>query len=268
MTKQTTKQTAKQETRPITDREFKKMSTKQKFEYMWTNQRKHVIIFGIEIVVILALLLLLVSQKDAALTGIALNSSSDVSKEAMTEISNDLLEGAQLDSSKVRVDLYNGVNYYLNDESKQEDNYAIIQAIVNQMEDNKLDFMTGDMETVKTLAYSSFFLDLSEVLSEEQLTLYKPYLRYIDQAVVDQIKEAASSNNSEVEITIPDCTKPEEMEKPVPVMIDMSEYDSLAAFYPDATDPIVFAVMENTPVKDTLQKVIDFIMKEKLTGGK
>ena len=69
------------------------------------------------------------------------------------------------------------------------------------------------------------------------------------------------------EIKIPDCTKPEDMKKPIPVMIDMSKYESLTAFYPDTTDPIVFAVFENTPVKETVQKVIDFIMKEKLTGG-
>lgn len=260
------KQKNEQVKRQITDREFKKMDLKQKIQYFWENERKHVIAFAIEIVVILALLVLLLTRKDSVLTGVLLNSSANVPKETVTVLNNELLEGAGLSTEKVKVELSNGINYYLNDESKKEDNYTLIQAIVEQMEKSKLDFLTGDQETVVVLAYSSFFYDLSAVLSEERLALYKPYLRYIDQAVVDQIKKAAESN-TDVEIKIPDCTKPENMEKPIPVMIDMSKYESLTAFYPDTTDPIVFAVFENTPVKETVQKVIDFIMKEKLTGG-
>ena len=261
-----TKQTEKQQKRQITDREFKKMTLQQKIQYFWENERKHVIAFVIEIVVILALVLVLLTRKETALTGVLLNSSANVSKDTESVLNGELLQGAQLSEDKVRVELINGVNYYLNDESKNEDNYYLIQSIDGQMKKNKLDFMTGDQETVIVLAYSSFFYDLSAVLSEEQMALYKPYLRYIDQAVVDQIKKAAESN-ADVEIKIPDCTKPENMEKPIPVMIDMSKYESLTAFYPDTTDPIVFAVFENTPVKETVQKVIDFIMKEKLTGG-
>jgi hypothetical protein len=242
------------------------MDLKQKIQYFWENERKHVIAFAIEIVVILVLLLVLMTRKDTALTGVLLNSSANVSKETFNTLNDEMLEGAKLSTDKVEVELINGVNYYLNDESKKENNYNLIQSIVKQMKKSKLDFLTGDQETVVVLAYSSFFYDLSRVLSEEQLALYKPYLRYIDQAVVDQIKKAAE-NKTDVDIKIPDCTKPEEMKKPIPVMIDMSKYESLTAFYPDTTDPIVFAVFENTPVKETVQKVIDFIMKEKLTGG-
>lgn len=260
------KQKNEQVKRPITDREFKAMDLKHKILYFWENERKHVIAFAIEIVVILALLIVLLTRKDSALTGVLLNSSADVPKETVTVLNDELLEGAKLSAEKVKVELINGAKYYLSDESKNEENYNLIQAIVQQMEKSKLDFLTGDQETVVVLAYSSFFYDLSEVLSEEQLALYKPYLRYIDQAVVDEIKKAAESN-TDVEIKIPDCTKPEEMKKPIPVMVDMSKYESLTAFYPDTTDPIVFAVFENTPVKETVQKVIDFIMKEKLTGG-
>ena len=259
------KQKNEQVKRQITDREFKNMDLKQKIQYFWENERKHVIAFAIEIVIIFALLLVLVTRKDTALTGITLNCDPNVTNEAYKQLSSEILEGAQLSAEKMTVELM-GAEYVLNDESKVQNNYSVIQEIVEQMKKSKLDFLTGDQETVVVLAYSSFFYDLSEVLSEEQLALYKPYLRYIDQTVVDEIKKAAESN-TDADIKIPDCTKPEEMKKPIPVMIDMSKYESLTAFYPDTTDPIVFAVFENTPVKGTVQKVIDFIMKEKLTGG-
>lgn len=259
------RQKNEQAKRTITTPEFKKMDLKQKIQYFWENERKHVIAFAIEIVVILALLVVLFMRKGTVLTGVLLNSSAKVSNETISVLNSEILEGAQLPAEKANVQLVN-VNYYLNDKSKAEDNYNLIQTIVKQTEKSKLDFLTGDQETVVVLAYSSFFYDLSEVLSEEQMALYKPYLRYIDQAVVDEIEKAAE-NNANATINIPDCTKPEEMKKPIPVMIDMSKYESLTAFYPDTTDPIVFAVFENTPEKETVQKVIDFIMKEKLTGG-
>ena len=153
-----------------------------------------------------------------------------------------------------------GLKYYLNDESKAEGNYGLIQILVKNIEKGDLDFLTGDQETVTILAYSSFFHDLSVVLSKEQVERYKPYFRYIDQAVVDKIIMAVETE-TDVDIQIPDCGKPEEMEKPIPVMIDVSHYDDLGALYPEATEPIVFAVFKNSPEIGGLRNIIDLILE-------
>jgi hypothetical protein len=133
--------------------------------------------------------------------------------------------------------------------------------LVEQTDKNNLDFLVGDQETVVVLAYSEFFQDLSKVLSAEQIAQCKPYLLYIDQKVVDQIKKAAESNST-ADIVIPDCTKPEEMQNPVPVMIDITKYDTFALLYPEMTDPIVFAMFENTPARNALGRLIDYIIKQ------
>lgn len=249
----------------ISDKEFKQLSTKQKIEYFWNNKRKQVILFAVELVVILVVLFLLMDNKYTAMTGIIMNSSSSVSKEMLDEVKNDAFQATQLDAKKADIKLIRGLDYYPKDEMKAEANYEFIQTLVRQTEKGSLDFLTGDMETVITLAYSSFFQDLSQVLSEDQITAYKPYLRYIDLAVVEKIKQAAGAN-ADMDIEIPDCTKPELMEKPVPVMIDMSKYESLAVLYPDEPGGVVFAVFENSPVNGVVRGLIDYIMKEKIEG--
>lgn len=249
----------------ISDKEFMQMSTKQKIEYFWNNKRKQMIWFAVELVVILAVLVLLTDNKYTAMTGIIMNTSNSVSKEMLDEVKDDAFQATRLDSEKADIKLIRGLDYYPNDKTKAEANYEFMHTLVSQTEKGGLDFLTGDMETVITLAYSSFFQDLSQVLSEDQITAYKPYLRYIDLAVVEKIKQAAGAN-ADIDIEIPDCTKPERMEKPIPVMIAMSKYESLAALYPDEPGSVVFAVFKNSPTNSILCRWIDYLMKEIIVG--
>ena len=246
----------------LSDQEFKKMSTKQKLEYFWQYRRKQMIFFCIEVAIILALLIVVTQKKEVMLTGIALNSDDKIEKDVLHQIKNDLFEGTQLNPEKGEIELVYGLKYYLNDETKAEDNYSIVQMLVEQTKKNNLDFIVGDQETVVVLAYSEFFYDLSQVLSEEQIALYTPYLRYIDLSVVEQIKKAAESNLSNVDIEIPDCTKPEEMQNPIPIMIDITQYDAFTDLYPETSEPIVFAMFEGTPARNVLTNFIEYIIKE------
>ena len=252
-----------QENKAVSAQDFKKMSGKQKLQYMWENHRKHMIAYGIEILVILVLLIFMLTAKGLTLTGVVVNGSESIEQEARAAFTDDLLEGAQLDPDKARINLITGANYVIGDETKADGNYAVLNVIIEEKNKENLDFLTGDAETATVLAYSGFFADLSEVLSEEQLAQYEPYLRYIDQAVIDEMEKMVASDTI-TDIEIPDCDKLEEMEKPVPVMIDMSGYDAVADIYPEATESIVFAVFENTPMKDVMQRVIRFIMEEKV----
>lgn len=245
----------------------KKGELKEAVKEVFTHHKKHVVLYVIELVVIIALIAVLVMQKDVALRGVVVNTSDSAPNEAYSKLSEDLLLGTRLDPSKKKVELMSGVYYILSEddpesESKNENNYTFIQALVKQTDEGNMDFMTGDLKTMTNLAYSSFFVELTEVLSEEQLKLYEPYLLYIDLAVVEQIKKAGEASDYDAEIIIPDCTKPEDMEKPVAILIDMSECESLAALYPDVEGPIVFSVMENTKHKGTLKTLIESLLEK------
>ena len=244
----------------LTNREFRALPIGKKVEYMWKYKRIHLIMYAVELALIIAGLLFLQAGNKNRLTGIILNNADSAPVEMFETLKADFQEAARKYSKKTKVEVVGGLNYYLNDESKVEENYGLIRFLVENIKKGDLDFLTGDQETVEMLAYSGFFRDLSVVLSKEQVERYKPYFRYIDQAVVDQIILVAESE-TDVDIQLPDCAKPEEMEKPIPVMIDVSHYDNLKGLYAETTGTVVFTICEDSPEIGGLRNILDVIFE-------
>lgn len=71
----------------------------------------------------------------------------------------------------------------------------------------------------------------------------------------------AKSEKFDVEIAIPECDDPENMEKPIPVFVDMSQSEYLTAIYSNKENPLVFAVAGNAPNKEVIQIFVDFLIK-------
>lgn len=223
------------------------------------------------IVVILAALLsvdlfLLISggDKKVILSGMLLNHDPEVSEDMLFEAGSAFLADLQTGLDHADVALLTDWTYVTDGEEKAEDNYYTIQALSTYVQEGLLDFVTGDQPNMVLLAYGDFFVDLSTALSAEQMEQYAPYLRYMDMALVE---EAQKLDNEDMMAIIngetaefPDCTKPETMEKPIPVFIDVSGCPQITAFYQDENEPLVFAVMQNAPDPDVIAQWIDFIM--------
>ena len=124
----------------------------------------------------------------------------------------------------------------------------------------ELDFITGDLGSMVGLAYQGYFVDLSEVLGEDQYESYSPYFLYIDQAVLESINTQTTETNENTP-EIPDCTKPEDMEHPVPVLIDMSQSDTLQDVYCHAFDNLVFGMVANSPHPENTLRYMDYLMR-------
>lgn len=200
------------------------------------------------------------SKKEAVISGIMLNSMNAVSENSFERFSERFLDALNVDQTKFEISLTTNLTYSSDNEENAESNYAAVQVLLAQTSGNLLDFVIGDLASVQTLAYSSFFIDLSTVLSEEQMDRYEPYLCYIDLAVIEAIEAAVASENYDADISIPDCTKPETMKKPVPVFIDTRECQHLSEIYPYGSDRIVIAVAVNAPHEEMLSKLVDFLM--------
>lgn len=226
--------------------------------------RRHKGIVAILAAVLAVVLFLLISagDKKVILSGMLLNHDPEVSEDMLSEAGTAFLAGLQADNADVA--LLTDWTYVTDDEEKAEDNYYTIQALSTYVQEGLLDFVTGDQSNMVLLAYGDFFVDLSTVLSAEQMEQYAPYLRYMDMALVE---EAQKLDNEDMMAIIngetaefPDCTKPETMEKPIPVFIDVSGCPQITAFYQDENEPLVFAVMQNAPDPDVIAQWIDFIM--------
>ena len=105
--------------------------------------------------------------------------------------------------------------------------------------------------------YQSFFTDLREVLTPEQQEKYAPFYLYMDLAVLEQMREDIESAPK-----YPDPTKPEMMEKPVPVALRLPEGgDFTTLCYSHAASHAAVAIVINTKNLSHCLTFLDYIME-------
>lgn len=231
---------------------------KEKWYYFWEYYKAHAIVAAFLVIFVISYIYNALTAKDILLNGFFLNSISG--KSAVEELKYDFLEKEAIDTAKYDV-IFDADRIYSLDLSSSDYsyNYKTSQALVTQTSAGDLDFVAGDLPVMTVTAYSEYFLDLSKVLSQEQLELYEPYFLYIDQPVLEQLMETKSSENEEM-ITIPDCRQPETMEKPVPVMIDVSSWDKVEKIYDGGEETrIAIGCIINSSNIETVLAFIDYL---------
>lgn len=214
------------------------------------------------IVVIVGILVGNLLQKDTVISGVMLNSTNASSESAYKDFSQRFLDELELSNKDFEVSITSNLTYLPSSQENAENNYGTVQALLAKTSGSLLDFVVGNLSSSQNLAYSRFFMDLSKVLSQEQMQRLAPYIYYIDLAVIEKIEEAVEAGNYDVDIKIPDGKKPEEMEKPVAIFIDVSSSQWLSEIYTLNAEPIVFAVAENAPRKEAIQKLVDCLMPQ------
>ena len=234
----------------------------QRIAYFWDYYKWHTIISIVLIVGIVSFIYNLVTKTDPVLSGIMLNSYSK-NTEATNALINEFIELRDIDTKEYHVSFNTGLSYSNEgDGTSAQLNYSTDQVITARHMAEDLDFLTGDLATMDTYAYRGLFTDLSTILSEEQMTFYEPYLLYIDMAVIEEIQRASEAFEDTASITHPDCRKPEEMEKPVPVMIDVSSCKRLTEIYEyeDIHSSLSFGVCANAVNKENTVIFLDYVM--------
>jgi hypothetical protein len=98
---------------------------------------------------------------------------------------------------------------------------------------------------------------MREVLTPEQQEKYAPFYLYMDLALAEKIRE-----DYERVSEYPDPTKPEEMEKPVPVALKLpadGAFTTLCYLY--TADQAAVSVVGNTKNLDNALAFLDYIME-------
>lgn len=235
---------------------------KQKIQYFKDYYLVRTIVVVIAVVLVAAMFRSIIFRKDTVLSGVLINSNVTVSEDLFAELTDIFLAEQGQDPDEVAVELIGNLSYTIGDKDKLQENYATIEVLSSRISGGLLDFVIGDLDSVSMFAYSECFTDLREVLNEEQLTLYEPYFLYIDLTVIEQLEEIAASENYDAEIEVPDHTKPEQMEQPVPVFIDVSGCGQLQSIYPNEERTLVLSIAANAPDLEMLMQFIDFLMEE------
>ena len=247
------------------DRErLKGKSWKEKASHIFTYYKFPILATLLVVCILFSLIGKNIASPETALDGIMLNcysSDSMLSNADRAAFSEGFLDELHLDHSDYALSFRMNLTYSQTSDSVSSSysDYQSLMTIMSNVAAGELDFITGDLGAMLGLAYQGYFADLSEVLGEEQYESYAPCFLYIDQVVLEKIN-TQTAEPEENTPEIPDCTKPEDMECPIPVLIDMSRSDRLQSIYCHAFDMLVFGMVANSPHPENTLKFIDYLM--------
>lgn len=222
--------------------------------YIWDCYKWHIL--GLLVLALIAGILIhgSVSEKDHVLQGFFLNALAE--EEAVTQLEQNFLEAYPIETEKEDID-FDGSRYYIPELDKTS-SYENLQLVSVQMIAGDVDFAVADWDLLTQMAYSDLLCELESVLTPEQMERLCPYFLYYDKAIYRQMK--ASDNQTTADLSFPDPSKPEEMEEPVAVMVDLSGSEELAALYPNAKARYAFGFAVNAENPENAQNLLSFLL--------
>ena len=199
-----------------------------------------------------------VTAPEIVLNGLMTNVYTYNQPDHPTALGREFLKSEGIDTSEYDVSIGSNITLF---EEDSADNYQGSQAMMVQAASGTLDFITGPAYILISYAYGGMFADLTTMLTEDELKAYEPYFYYMDGAVLKQLEAAEDEMNPTSHISIPDSTKPEEMEDPIPVFIDMTKCEKLVTAYATDLKQLCFGVVVSAPHKDMALKFMHYLMK-------
>ena len=231
---------------------------KQKFLYFCTYYGWATIAVILITAFIGYLTFIIVSKKDQVFFAAVLNSTA---MESADDYSRSFLEYTGYDPKKYAAEFDNTM--YMSFSSYDETSSTSSDKLTVYMAARQLDVIIAGDELYEHYANAGTFCDLTDILSEEQIEKYKPYFYYVDVPLVAQIYQAEINMDNTFKPELPDPTKPELMEDPVPVGIYVESSEKLTdSFYIREGDRVVLGVVSNTNRPDMAVKYIDFVFQD------
>lgn len=244
---------------------IKQKPFKDKIGYILDYYKWPIISVVAAIAIISSIIYTNVTKKEEVLSGLLLNANlygSTSTYEDCITLSEDFLKTKDFNNKEHEVNFNTSISYYVNgDSSTQHYNAQNQMVIMTFVSAGTVDFISADADTMISFAYQDYFMDLSEILSKEDYAAYEPYFLYMDEAVLEQLNENKLNGSQSAPVEYPDCTDPNSMEKPIPVLIDMSQSEKFMKIYNHPVDDtICFGFTCNLPHEDTAVEFLKYMM--------
>ncbi len=240
---------------------LKDKSGKERLAFFWKYYKWHILIWSLGIICLFFFVYKKVTAPVYVMQGFFLNASEESANSKAEKLAQDFEKENNIDTSYGGVMLNSNYAYWPNGEGDAEKAYQASEAILAQKEHDALDFIAAPITSIQDLAYNNLFTDLRAFLNQQQLLEYKDHLLYIDKAVITELETAYENDKDVSDIKLPDCTNPDAMKDPVPVLIDITHCEKLAGIYNSAEGSFALGIMEDLPHKTKTLDFIDFIMK-------
>ena len=198
------------------------------------------------------------TEKEIVLSGALLNQYNILAEDLVLDMGNEFLTEQGLDLKEKKAEFNTSLRYAHSGDSSFND--ATIQGLVAQCSGGTLDFITGDMEAMTIFAYGEYFYDLREILTVEEMELFKPYILYVDLDYQRQVEAALITPEVIPTMVPPDMRYPEKMVEPIPVLIDLRDSALLSEIYIDLVDVLCFGFTVNGPNPDMTKEFLYYLM--------
>lgn len=236
---------------------IKQASLKKKLEYFWDYYKWHTI--GAFFVLIAIGMFMYTASKSTETIFYAIFFNTDLSDSYNEEMSTAFLDYVDIEDEKQTAIIDTG--FYLSADYYESGVQSAHQKLSIFTSTNQLDILGGPMESINVCMYDSYLCDLRTILTEEQLEKYEPYFLYSDAAILEAKQEAAK-NSETFKFAYPDPAKPEIMENPIPVAIDVSNCEKLQMIYPQITEQMAVGISVGTIQQENARCFIDYLFEE------
>ena len=237
---------------------------KQKIAYFFDYYTIHTVVIVALLVFAISFIHHQVTKPEVVLNGMLLNVLSFEDGNPVEDLKNGFMDYIDMNTKEYEFSINSSLMYKFGDNSGQSqmNDYQASQAIMTLCSAGAVDFISSPLNSILEYGYGNLIVNLEDVLSEEDLEKYKPYLLYADLDVVRQKAEAFDNHIDANDIPCPDPTKPEEMKEPIPMFIDVTKCEKIANIYDYTTDTIVVAFAANAPNKDRISDFLAYIFEE------
>lgn len=237
---------------------IKNATFKKRAEYFWDYYKIHTIVIVFVAILLGAFANSYLTAKDTVLYVAMINSYAET--EAIEEIEANYLELLDVNTKKYDVILSNSI--YLNYEEQDTNHVYSVQTLVTLVSAGEVDILASEEATYVELAYQEMFMDIEELLTEEELAMYEDQLFYVDKAVIDVINQLDDAYADESEY--PEYvygSNPEEMEEPVAVGIYAEAGTTMTDTFYYYDDVAVIGVVANSGRVDNAMGFLELMLE-------
>ncbi len=237
--------------------DLKGQSSKKRWEYIWEYYKIHLIVAVLILVLLVQGIVTACTRKDAVFTGILINTVPTNSNSSFME---DLQDYMGVNGKKEQISF--STNIIMTD--APADKAVAVQSILASVAIQELDMITAPVDAFQTCAYNSsnLFADLRNYLDTSDLEKFADRLYYIDGAIIEKLNAPVGTEMDLTQLTYPDPHKPETMENPIPVGIDVSDRTAYISSYFLPNNTYYLGMITNTTRPETVLQFIDFLFSE------
>ena len=232
---------------------LKDQPPKKRWEYIWEYYKIHLGVMLLVLVLLIHGIVNICTHKDTVFTGVLINTTLTADSSSFMEDLRDHMDVGKKEQISF------STNIFMTNQSA--DKAVALQSIMASITIKELDMVTGPAEAFQICAYnaSNMFADLRDYMDAAQLEKHAERLYYIDGAILKKLNAPVGTQVDLSQLVYPDPHKPEMMEEPIAVGIDVSDRTEFIAAYFIPEGRHYLGMITNTTRPETVLEFIDYL---------